>query len=206
MKRRRNRHLSRQRAALALLAVVLIALGVLGLLLSTGTIEALTNWAVSDETLVNANVDDTVSSDQFAYQVGAFAAGVVLFALGGIWLRSQIPARRHHQDQEFANDVPSDVEDERVAGLNTVRGGALAGALEEDLEQHPGVDRAIAEFRSEEGLIRLRLTTSDSLGLSELRSEIIGPAVERASTVGEFPDTPRVETDVRFTEQSRTVA
>lgn len=199
MKRRRNDQLGLQRFALGLFGLVLIAGGVAALLLSQDVVEQISPWAVADEPLLNDELDAAISQDALWFRVGALAVGAVLVLIGGGWLRSQIPPRRVHQDQELA--ASSGV----VPGSNTVRGGALADALESDLARHPTVERAVAEVRAEEGIVRLRLQVHDSLSVDELATEIVEPGVQRSARVA-GTDVPQVLTDVRLVEATRMVA
>lgn len=199
MKRQRSRQLTHQRVALGVLGAVLVALGVLGALMASSTIDRLSPWAVASEPLLNEPLGDALADQEVVFQVAAVAVGVLLVLLGLVWLIRLIPARRHHQDQEFSNST-------EVPGNNSVRGGALAGALERDLEAHDDIEEAVAEFLSEENVIRLSVTVFDSTPLEQLLNKVIEPAVARSAIVGEFPERPEVLTDVRFVEPHRTVA
>lgn len=199
MKRQRSRQLSRHRVTLVVVGLVLAAAGTLGALLSYGVIDRLTDWFVESEPLLNESLDDALRSDTVLFQASALAGGVILALIGLVWLFRLIPPRRRHQDHEFANSAT-------VRGRNIVRGGALAGAMEDDIESHSEVDRAVAEFLPDEQLIRLSISASDSMPLHRLDEEVIAPAVDRAVTVSEMEEKPEVLADVRFVEHRRTVA
>jgi hypothetical protein len=198
VKRQRSRQLSRHRVALAVVGLILVAAGTLGALLAYGAIDRVTDWFVESEPLLNESLDDALRSDTVLFQASALAAGVILVLIGLVWLVGLIPPRRRHQDHEFANSAT-------VRGRNIVRGGALAGAIEDDIERHSDVDRAVAEFLPDEQLIRLSISASDSMPLDRLNAEVVAPAVDRAVTVSELGEEPEVLTDVRFVEQRRTV-
>lgn len=199
MKRQRSRQLSRHRVALAVLGLVLVAAGTLGALLSFEAIDRVSEWFVASEPLLNESLDDALRTDTVLFQASALAAGVILVLVGLVWLVRLVPPRRVHQDQELAGSTSG-------RGRTILRGGALAGAIEGEIEGHSTVDRAVAEFLSEERRIRLSITASDAMPLDQLNDEVVTPAVERAVTVGELAEPPEVLTDVRFVEPRRTVA
>lgn len=200
MKRRRNRQLAVQRVILAIIGAVVTATAVAGLLITSGTVDRLTDWVDGSGPLLNGSVDRSLESHSVWFQAGALAVGVVLVVLGAVWLRRQIPPLRHQQ----SHDVPNS--SDKIAGTNTVDGSALARALAADLERHPSIDRAVVEVRSDDNLVRLQVSAADTLALSELRSSVIGPAIERARTVGEFDQALTTQTDVRFVEPERSIA
>lgn len=199
MKRQRSRQLSHHRVALAGLGLVLATVGTLGALLSFGSIDSVTDWLVGSGPLLNESLDDALRRDTVLFQASTLGVGVILVLVGVVWLVRLVPPRRHHQDHELGNSAT-------VRGRNVVRGGALAGAMEGDIEGHSAVDRAVAELLSSERLIRLSITASDSMPLDRLNAEVVAPAVERAVAVSELEETPEVLTDVRFVERRRTVA
>ena len=199
MKRRRNHQLGVQRFALGLLGLVLLAGGGAALLLTQEVVAQIGPWAQADEPLLVVELDQAIDADRIWYQLGAFGAGLALALVGLAWLRSQVPPRRIHQDQDLA---PSSGD---VEGSNSVRGGALAEALEADLARHPMVEKAVAEVRAEEGIVRLRLDVDDRLPAEELAAEVVDPAVGRSVTIV-GTEAPQVLTDVRLVEATRAVA
>lgn len=200
MKRRRNRQLALQRFQLGILGTLVTATAVTGLLLTTRTVGRVTAWAVSSAPLLNPSLDDALRNNTGRFQAGALGTGAVLLLVGAVWLRGQIPPVRHQQSRDLPNTSGE------VDGRNVVDGPALARALAEDLEGHPAVQRAVAEVRPNDGLLRLQVSAADTLGLSELQSTVIAPAIERASTVGGFDVPLSTEIDVRFIEPERSIA
>lgn len=200
MKRRRNRQLAAQRFALGVLGAIITAVAVVGLMITSGTVDRLTTWIQGSEPLLNASLDGTLESNTVWFQVSALAVGAFMVLLGVLWLKRQIPPMRHQQSHHFPNTS------DRIDGTNTVGGSALASALADDLEQHPAIKRAVVEVRSDDDLVRLQISSDDTFALSELRDSVIAPAVERVSTVGEFGHALTAETDVRFVETERAVA
>lgn len=200
MKRRRNRQLHRQRVALGVMGAILFAVGVAGLLVAFEVVEQLTTWAVADDSVINEDLTDAVIGAPTAVAAGATAVGVLLTLIGLVWLRTQLPPRRHHEDVRVDDDTGG------VEGLNIVDGGALAAALEDDLERHPDVLSATAEMRSDDGLVRLRLVAADQASAAALRTEVIDPAIDRAVRVAQLDRSPRVQVDLRLEERPRVVA
>jgi ABC-type antimicrobial peptide transport system permease subunit len=199
MKRRRNRQLAQQRAILAILGITVGAGAVAGLLIAFGVLDQLTPWADGSAPLLNDGLDTSLESNAVRFQVAGLAVGVLLVVFGTSWLRHQIPPIRHQQDHEVPNAS-------EIAGTNTIDGSALAGAIADDLERHPAVERAVVELRADSALVRLQISAADDLPLSELRSSVIAPALERASAVGAFDSELTAETDVRFIEAERIIA
>jgi hypothetical protein len=200
MKRRRNRQLALQRVNLGILGTLITAAAVVGLLITSGTVRRLTDWVDGSAPLLNDAIDNSLESDAVWFQIGALAIGVLLVALGAMWLRRQIPPLRHQQSHDLPNTS------DETPGTNIVDGAALAGALAADLERHPAIDRAVVEVRSDDNLVRLQIAAADTLPLAELHSSVITPAVQRASTVGEFDQQLTTQTDVRFIEPERSIA
>jgi hypothetical protein len=199
VKRRRNRQLHRQRVALGVTGAILLAVGVAGLLVAFDVVDQLSTWAVADQPVLNDELADAASDAPTAVAAATTAAGVVLVVIGLAWLRSQIPPRRHHEDVRFDDDTGG------ATGVNLVDGGALAAALEDDLERHPNVLSATAEMRPHDDLVRLRLVASEHASTAELRTDVIGPAIDRSARVAQLHRTPRVEVDLRLHERSRVV-
>jgi len=156
MKRLRNRQLRTSRILLVVVGTVLLALGSFGLLLATKAIDRLGKSINADSSLLNESGRRLLADDRLAFQLGAVAVALVLIAIGIFWLRNQIPPIRHQDDNEFENPDPDH------PGRNTVRGGALAQALEAHLELAEPVHRARAEFRTDADLIRLRLDVDET--------------------------------------------
>lgn len=200
MKRRRNRQLRHQRVALVVLGLVLLAVGTAMLVLAEGLVDRLTDWAVADQAVLNEELVGTVRDNPRVGSAAALGAGALLVVIGVLWLRSQVPPQRRH------GDVVVDDDTGETAGRNVVDGGALAAALEGDLERHPDVLSATAEMQPGRDLVRLRLVTADRAGTEELCSHVIRPAVDRLALVAELPRSPQLEVDLRPEEGARHVA
>ena len=76
---------------------------------------------------------------QLAWQLGAAAVGLLLVILGLVWLRHQLPTRRH------LHDTTLDVHDD-TPGTTIVDGRAFANAFEADVRRHPDVLDARADM------------------------------------------------------------
>ncbi len=126
------------------------------------------------------------------YQLVALVFALVCIAVGLLWLRSQLPRLRHNQDNVFANHAG------QVEGRNVIAGGALASAIEDDLEHHPAVEQRASSSDRRITLIRVSVSAADALPVGELRATVIEPATARAIRVGELPDDIEVLTDVRL--------
>jgi hypothetical protein len=200
VKRIRNRQLRTSRILLIITGSLLVALGVLGLLLATKTIDQISNPVDAQRALLNDDGRRLLSDHQLAFQIGALVVALVLIVTGVVWLRNQIPPIRHQEDNDFDNPDPEN------PGRNIVRGGALAHALEAHLETSEPVQRARAEFRTNDDLIRLRLDVDETVPLEEILNGIVNPAIERITAVAELEHRPSVETDVRPVAASRRIA
>jgi hypothetical protein len=191
VKRIRNRQLRTSRTLLVITGSLLVALGALGLLLATEAIDQIGNPVDAQRALLNDNGRRLLSDHQLAFQIGALVVALVLIATGIVWLKNQIPPIRHQEDNEFDNPDPEH------PGRNAVRGGALAHALEAHLETSEPVQRARAEFRTDDDLIRLRLDVDETVPLDEILNGIVNPAIDRITAVAELEQRPSVETDLR---------
>ena len=200
MKRRRDRQLASERLVLGTLGVVVTSAAVLGLLVSGGVIDFGTTRFDASQPLVTSTSDGDVVSHAVWWQLGAVGAGMVLVGLGAWWLRRQVPPSTCHHPQVLPNT------DEHIKGTNLIDGRALAAALSADIEQHPEVGRVVAEIRSAEGVIRLRVAAADTFAVSKLCSEVIAPAVRRAAVAGAFDRPISTQIDVRFHEPKRNLA
>jgi hypothetical protein len=200
VKRLRNRQLTRNRVLLLIVGAILVGVGIAGLLLTSDTVDRITDWADRRQPLLNADLDDAIADNELAFQLAALAFAIVCILLGLWWLRSQIPPMRHHQDNVLTNQVGE------VEGRNIIGGRALASAMADDLEHHPAVEQARVELRPEDQLIRIRVSAADAFPIDELARTVIAPATERAVRVGELPGDLEVLTDVRLVPESRRIA
>jgi len=191
MKRIRNRQLTVSRVFLIVVGAVLLAGAVIAGLLATGATDHLGNALDADTALLNADGLRLLYVHRLAFQFLALGIGLLLIVVGLIWLRNQIPPHRHQEDHSV------ETQSSDLAGRNTVAGGALARALENDLARHPQVERARAEFRGEEGVVRLRLDIDDDSSADEVVRTVVEPAIDRVTTVAELPARPNVQIDMR---------
>jgi hypothetical protein len=191
MKRIRNRQLAISRTFLIVVGAVLLAGAVIAGLLATGTVDHLGNALDSDTALLNADGLRLLYVHPRAFQFAVLGIGVLLIVVGIVWLKNQIPPHRRQEDHSV------ETQESEVAGRNTVAGGALAHALENDLARSPYVERARAEFRGEEGVVRLRLDIDDDSSADEIVHTVVAPAVDRVTTVAELPGRPSVQIDLR---------
>jgi hypothetical protein len=191
MKRIRNRQLAISRTFLIVVGAVLLAGAVIAGLLATEIVDRLGNALDAQTALLNADGLRLLYVHRLAFQFLALGIGVVLIVVGLVWLKNQIPPHRRQEDHSVETQVSD------VAGRNTVAGGALAHALENDLARSPQVERARAELRGEEGIVRLRLDIDDGSSADEVLGAVVEPAIDRVATVAELPTRPDVQIDLR---------
>jgi hypothetical protein len=191
MKRIRDHQLATSRALLVIVGLILLAGAVLGTLLATKTVDRVGDPLDAHTAVLNADGRRLFADHQLAFQLAALVAGLLLLAVGVLWLKMQIPPHRHQEDATFDNP------DADVAGRNTIDGGALSHAFERDLERSSHIRRARAELRPDDGLIRLRLDIDEESSVDEIVTAAIDPAVARLVIVAEFEIRPRLETDLR---------
>lgn len=191
MKRIRNRQLRTSRTLLAFTGLVLLGISALGLLLSRGAVDRYGSGLDSDTSVLNRIGARYLDSHQLPVQGIVVAVGVLLIAIGAGWLRQQIPPTRHKEDNHFDNP------DKELAGTNIVAGGALAHALEMDLERSDAIKRARAEFRTDDNLLRLRLDIDDTASIDTIMDAVVMPAIERITSVAELGTTPKLQIDLR---------
>ena len=191
MKRLRNRQVRASRIMLAATGLVLLALSSLARLLSTGAVDRYGSRLDSDTVVLNDDALRFFDAHRLGLQGIVFAGGVMAAALGVRWLLHQIPPIRHQEDNEFANP------DSDLPGSNTVAGGALAHALEADLERSDAVTRARAEFRTGDNVLRLRLDVDEKANVDTLLDAVVTPAIERITHVAELGAALVVQIDLR---------
>jgi hypothetical protein len=191
MKRIRNRQLAVSRTFLIVVGAVLLAGAVIAGLLAAKAVDNLGNALDAETALLNADGLRLIYVHQLAFQFIVLGIGLLFIVVGLIWLKNQIPPHRRQEDHSVETQAPD------VAGRNTVAGGALAHALENDVARSPHVERARAEFRGDEGVVRLRLDIDDDSSADEIVRTVVEPAVDRVTTVAELPTRPNVEIDLR---------
>jgi hypothetical protein len=111
--------------------------------------------------------------------------------LGLVWLRHQLPTRRHLHDAtlEVHDDTP---------GATIVGGRAFANAFEADVSRHPDVLDARADMLLDRGVVRVRLTAADDVDVERLVNDAVRPAITRLATVADLATPPTPEIDVRL--------
>jgi hypothetical protein len=179
------------RIALALIGALLTTAAVLALLVATGAIQTLGPYVDRDEPILNPRLDTALDDHQLWWQLGAVAVGLLLVILGLVWLRRQLPTRRH------LHDTTLDVHDD-TPGNTTVDGRALANAFEADVRRHPDVLDARADVLLDRGVVRVRLTAADDVSVERVVSDAVQPAVARLTAVADLANQPKPEIDVRL--------
>lgn len=179
------------RIALALIGALLTTAAVLALLVATGAIQTLGPYIDRDEPIFNPRLDTALDDHQLAWQLGAVAVGLLLAILGLVWLRRQLPSRRH------LHETTLDVHDD-TPGNTTVDGRAFANAFEADVRRHPDVLDARADMLLDRGVVRVRLTAADDVMVERVVSDAVQPAVARLTAVADLANQPKPEIDVRL--------
>jgi hypothetical protein len=179
------------RSALALIGALLVAGAVITLLLASGAIDGLGSYLDGDGPLLNGQLDRSLDDNRWWWQLGAFAAGLVLAAVGLVWLRHQLPAGR--QLHPTTLDV-----DDGIPGDTVINGHALANAFEADIRRHPAVLDTRADMLLDSGTVRIRLTTADDTDLRDVLNEAVRPAMTRLTTVAGLDAEPGAQIDVRL--------
>lgn len=194
MKRLRDTQLTVSRVLLTIVGLLLVALAVVAALLALGWVGSLGDPLDASTPLLNADGESLIDDNALWFQLGALAVGLLLLVVGIGWLMNQVPPLRAQHDDEVADP------DARVAGSNVVAGGALARALEGDLERADAVERARVEARTDDGELRIRLDLDERADLERVLADVVDPAVDRLTRVAELPNRPDVRTDVRLVE------
>jgi hypothetical protein len=192
VKHRRDKQLRISRVVLTLIGTLLLTFAAIGTLLATKRISH-TGALDSHTPILNASGQQLFDNHQLAFQLGAVAVAVVLVTAGAMWVRNQIPPIAHQHDQPIAN------RNGELPGTNTVRGDALAHALAADLERPTFINRAQAEIRTDDNLIRLRLHVDDSAPLERILTSI-EPAIDRVTHITHLEPRPHITTDLRLTQ------
>lgn len=152
------------RIVVALVAVLLVAAGVLGLLLGAGT------FGDPPQLLPPEVRDVAAGRPWFWWTVAGACVLVVLLALW--WLFAQLRTDR-------VGKVGLTVDDRD--GLTVLDAGALTAAVEEEVEALRGVSGASAHLR-DSGIRRLALTVelTDYADVAEIRTALVDVVVARA--------------------------
>ncbi len=180
------------RVALALIGLGAVTVAVLILLLSTGAIHRLTRSVDTDRPLFNDRLARSLDDHRIWWQLGTVGVGLLLVVLGLLWLRRQLPSGRRLHDTTLTNlgdDIP---------GRTSIDGRALANGLEADLQRHPDVLDARADVLLDDGVVRVRLTTTDDVDIERLTTDAVRPAVARLAAVADAQPAPAAQIDVRL--------
>lgn len=159
------------------LAVVLIALGVLGLLRSYSVLQDGTD----DDPLLLRQLQDFVADTEPWFWVAAFVIALVLAWLGWRWLRAQLLPTSSLGQLTVAQGEE---------GRTTLVTSAVAAAVERDLEDDPDIAsarvRVVGSERSP--ALDIRATVTDSAVPTEVRARIEQEVVGKARSALERPD------------------
>ncbi|MDT7581018.1 MAG: hypothetical protein QOK35_2282 [Pseudonocardiales bacterium] len=173
------------RIVLALLGLVLTAVGVLTVLAGLGVLGS----AIADgPVLVDGASRFAADTPWFWPAVGV--GGVVLAALALRWLLIQL--RSNH-----IGDI--DVESDRSRGETVLSPGAVTAALDAEIESYLGVDSAHSVLRDHHGrtLLLVKVGLNGRVGVAEIRDAVETRAVAHARQALDEPDLPaRIELTV----------
>lgn len=138
----------RNRTLLIILGIILILIGALLGLLSSGALSAMP-WAPDQATSLGS-----LAQPAQGYLIVLAIIAVVLFLLALWWLIAQIPTKDR--------TLPYRVADDPRHGIATVQPETVARAVQDQLEAIPGVTRAQAQLAgtAEEPELLARLTSS----------------------------------------------
>lgn len=177
------------RTVLGLLALILLAGGVLVALLGFGVFGA----ARARRPVLDPMIVDALRTQSVLWRAVAIAAGVVLVVLGLIWVARVLrPERRPDLTLAPLNDG--------AATTVVVTASALADAIGEQSAELPGVARARARLVGDERAPAVRLTVwlldgADIGALSRrLESDVLAPA-RRSLELEHLPVAVRLELD-----------
>jgi hypothetical protein len=153
-----------------IVAVVLIAVGVLGLLRSYGII--FSDRAMDDPVLLR-QVREFVADNDAWFWWAALAVSVLLAILGWRWLRVQLLPSPSLSDLTVASTE---------TGRTTLPSRALADAVTSELEDDPELTGARVRVVGSEGdpALDVRTSVADGADLEAVRSRVEGEAVGHA--------------------------
>ena len=162
----------------AVVALVLIAVGALGLLRSYGIF--FDDDAMDDPVLLR-QVRDFVADNDAWFWWAAFALALLLAYVGWRWLRVQLLPSPSLNELTVASTE---------AGRTTLPSRALADAVTQQLEEDPEVTGARVRMVGSERspALDIRASVADGADLEGVRARVEGEAVGRARTAMERPD------------------
>lgn len=165
------------RAVLALLGLLLLAGGLLGLLLSLGV---LAPGQAGSPVVPDAVRTFAAQTPWFWWAVAA--ACLILALLGLRWLLAQL-----HSDRVGRLDLTDNVRD----GLTTVHAGAVTSAVEAEAQTIRGIADASAQLRGEQGhRLDLAVDLTDYADIADVRNQLqerLVPHVRQALDDPELP-------------------
>ena len=156
------------RFVLCVLALLLIAIGVVGLLAATGVL------TVSDPSTLYSSLTQTTVTVTW-WWIAAIALGVVLALLGLVLALRQLT-------RPGGPPLETVVIDRAKRGSTTVKARAVARAVEQDLARLPGVVGSRVQLLTDGTPVRLRaaLDLRSDADINEIRSRAAQP-LERAT-------------------------
>lgn len=180
---------SLNRGWLAVIGLVLLLAGLIGVLATTGALTQLlastgTGWTAPPG---GSPVLDTDAAGGLVSQPVAVVAialvGVILALLGLAWLLAQIPRTNAAR--------PYRLHDDATTGLTVCPPDVLAAAVADDVASYPGVTGATAVFRGTARApeLTLRVSADDRTDLRALVSAIRTDAVRNVETALDAPVT-----------------
>jgi hypothetical protein len=158
-----------ERVTFSILGVLLLTAGLYTLLRGLGAF----GHDASDDPLLSESTRRFLGDHEAWWWAAGAAAAVLAFIAGLALLRRQLralPRRGGHPLVRRRDD-----------GVTRVDRGALTGALEDELEHLPDIDRASARLvrAGTHPLLDLRLQVSDDADLGEVRGAVEDDALER---------------------------
>ncbi|MDA8358297.1 MAG: hypothetical protein M0Z95_18860 [Actinomycetota bacterium] len=151
-------------------AVVLMAAGGVGLSFSLGA------WGTSA-----AHADIITSTEVRWWREGSWMSfasaafiGLVVFALGGVLVRSQLTRNEGRSRLDDFNLDRANSPDPTRRGRTIVRAASLSHALEGDLERIPGVERALVGLFGTplDAEVRARLRVDDNVDFGRVAEQV----------------------------------
>jgi hypothetical protein len=158
-----------ERATFSILGLLLLAAGLYALSRGLGTFGS----GSSDDPLVSDSTRSFLGDHESWWWAAGAAAAVVSVLAGLALLRRQLRAVPRRGADPLVR--------RRDDGVTRVDRGALTGALEDELEHLPDVDRATARLvrAGTHPLVDVRLQVSDDADLGDVRGAVEDHALER---------------------------